>query len=121
MTPFDSGNIEAMQKRHRRFRTGRLQPDRRRPERLRRQIPPLTTERRRQIVKEPARPEGGFPHQACARRATTSSRNLKESGENEDQFRGDQKKVDGLSAEAKDEIEELARGKEKEIMELGKT
>ena len=117
ITPFDNGNIEAIRSAIATFERADYNPtDDGRNVYVR--IPPLTTERRQQIVKSLHGLREDF-HVRLRQVRHHVLKEIKESGETEDQFRGDQKKIDELSAGVKNEIDALADNKEKEILELG--
>ena len=117
VTPFDSGNIDAIRNAIAAFERTDYNPtdDGRN---IYVKVPPLTTERRQQIVKNLHALREEF-HIRLRQTRHYVLKELKETGEAEDQFRGDQKRIDELSAKVKDEIDALAGSKEEEIMKLG--
>ena len=117
VTPFDSGNIDVVRNAIAAFERTDYNPtdDGRN---IYVKIPPLTTERRQQIVKNLHVLREEF-HIRLRQARHHILKELKETGEAEDQFRGDQKRIDALSTKVKDEIDGLAAGKEEEIMKLG--
>ena len=117
VTPFDSSNIGAIRNAIVAFERTDYNPtdDGRN---IYVKIPPLTTERRQQIVKNLHTLREEF-HIRLRQARHQVLKELKETGEAEDQFRGDQKRIDELSTKVKDELDALAVGKEEEIMKLG--
>ena len=81
------------------------------------QVPPLTTERRQQVVKSlRALKEDYHIRQRQARHQILGE--LKEVDVAEEALRAGQKRVDALSSQAKDNLDALAKKKEEEIMVL---
>ena len=117
ITPFDSDSIDAIRNAIAAFERADYNPtDDGRSIYVK--IPPLTTERRQQIVKNLHTLREEF-HIRLRQARHNVLKELKESSEAEDQFRGDQKRIDELSARIKGEIDALASNKEEEVMKLG--
>ena len=80
-------------------------------------VPPLTTERRHQIVKSLHVVRESF-HVRLRQARHHILKEIKELEEAEEDFKGHQRQIDTLSSQAKKEIDDLAQVKEKEILEL---
>ena len=80
-------------------------------------VPPLTTERRHQIVKSLHGLKENF-HVRLRQARHHILNEIKELEEAEEDFKSHQRQIDALSSQAKQEIDDLAQVREKEILEL---
>lgn len=118
INPFDPGTIQAISEAVRNDQSLGLNPsDDGRVVRI--PIPPLTTERRQQIVKQlnEKAEEAHIASRNIRHDALSSLKTAKTNKEiSEDDYARAEKRIDELMASAKSEIEAIARAKEQEIM-----